>query len=333
MSVESPHQHTHPTQSNTNMPIALNNTTEIGFDMRGLSPAAVTPFTPEGAIDYAAIDRIGKFFLSIPNIKSILVLGHAGEGTFLLPEEKVELIKAFVKAVENKIPIVAGITSEGSYVAGIEAKAAKDAGAAAGLVYPSHGWLRFGYQKGAPQKRYADIWEASNLPLICFQYPQATKATLDLQTQLDILSQPYVFALKNGVRDMTRWDTEVPIIRKRCPGKPILTCHDEYLIHTSWNCDGYLVGYGQIVPEAMQELLDACLAKDVDKAFEVHSRLMPLTKAVYHRPSHMEGTICLKHGLVSRGILEHATVRGTLLPLYDGIQDEIDTAMRASNVI
>ena len=316
-------------------PIALDNVTNgsstsapMGFDLCGFSPAAVTPFTPEGAVDYEAIHRIGQFFLTFPNIKSILVLGHAGEGTALTSDEKSELIKAYVRATEGRIPIIAGITSEGNYVAGIEAKAAKDAGASAGLVYPSHGWLRFGYQKGAPQSRYADIWNASQLPLICFQYPQATKATLDLQTQLDILAQPYVFALKNGVRDMSRWDVEVPIIRKRNPGKPILTCHDEYLIHTSWNCDGFLVGYGQIVPEAMQELLDACHAKDVDAAYAVHDRLMPLTKVVYHRPSHMEGTVALKHGLISRGILSHATVRAPLLSLPENAHDEIDAAMK-----
>ncbi|WVR06143.1 hypothetical protein IAU60_003173 [Kwoniella sp. DSM 27419] len=272
--------------------------------------------------------QIGKFFLQFPNIKSILVLGHAGEGTALTADEKVDLIKAFVKATEGKIPIVAGITSEGNYVAGLEAKAAKDAGAAAGLVYPSHGWLRFGYQKGAPQSRYKAVWEASSLPLICFQYPQATKATLDLETMLDIVSQPYVFALKNGVRDMARWDVEVPIIRKRCPGKPILTCHDEYLIHTSWNCDGFLVGYGQIVPEAMEELMMACRNKDVDGAYAVHDRLMALTKVVYHRPSHMEGTIALKHGLIARGVLQHATVRTPLLPLPENAHDEIAAAMK-----
>jgi 4-hydroxy-tetrahydrodipicolinate synthase len=302
----------------------------IGFDIRGFSPAAVTPFTPEGMLDFDAIDRIGKYFLTFPDIKSILVLGHAGEGTALMPDEKVALIKAYVKATEGKIPIISGITSEGNYVAGQEAKAAKEAGASAALVYPSHGWLRFSYQQGAPQKRHEDIWNASHLPQILFQYPQATKATLDLQTQIDILSKPYVFALKNGVRDMTRWDTEVPLIRKACPGKPILTCHDEYLIHTSWTCDGFLVGYGQIVPEAMQELLDACQAKDVDRAYAVHNRLMPLTKVVYHRPSHMEGTVALKHGLISRGVLSHATVRAPLLALPKGAHDDVHAAMQAA---
>jgi 4-hydroxy-tetrahydrodipicolinate synthase len=58
-----------------------------------------------------------------------------------------------VKSVDNKIPIIAGITTEGTEVAALEAKRAKDAGAQAGLLYPSHGWLRFGYQDGGELPR------------------------------------------------------------------------------------------------------------------------------------------------------------------------------------
>lgn len=76
------------------MPISINAQSSIGFDMRGFSPAAVTPFTEDGWVDFEAINRLGKFFLSFPNIKSILVLGHAGEGTFLTSDEKVQLIQA-----------------------------------------------------------------------------------------------------------------------------------------------------------------------------------------------------------------------------------------------
>ena len=85
------------------------------------------------------------------------------------------------------------------------------------MVYPSHGWLRFGYQDGAPQERYRAIYEESGLPLILFQYPDATKATYDLDTQLEIAAQPGVFATKNGVRNMRRWDTEIPVLRASTP--------------------------------------------------------------------------------------------------------------------
>jgi 4-hydroxy-tetrahydrodipicolinate synthase len=42
----------------------------------------------------------------------------------------------------------------------------------------------------------------------------------------------------------------------------------------------------------------------------------------------MEGTVALKHALVARGILEHATVRGTLLPLDEGADQEIYAAVK-----
>lgn len=154
----------------------------------------VTPFNEDGSVDYEAIQRIGSWLASVEGVKGLVVLGHAGEGTFLTSEEQVKVIKAFVKSVNNEIPIIAGITREGNYVAGLEAKRAREAGAAAGLLYPSHGWLRFGYQTGAPQVRYKEVYEASGLPLILFQYPDNTKATYDLKTQLDILAQPGVFA-------------------------------------------------------------------------------------------------------------------------------------------
>lgn len=302
------------------------------LDLRGLNPAPVTPFTRDGAVDYAAIQRLGRWLASVDGVKSLTVLGHAGEGTFLERDEQFKVIEAFRKAVDDKLPIIAGITLEGTQVAAEEAKRAVAAGASAGLVYPSHGWLRFGYQKGAPQDKYKAIHEASGLPLILFQYPDATKCTYDLETQLDIAALPGVFAMKNGVRNMKRWDREIPVIRQERPDLQILTCHDEYLLHTMFDVDGALVGYGCIAPEPLVEMIAAGKAKDYQKARELHDRLLPVTANVYHRGSHMEGTVALKWALVARGILEHATVRSPLLPLADGADKEIAAAMRSAGL-
>ena len=302
------------------------------LDLRGLSPAPVTPFTNDGAVDYAAIQRLGSWLGSINGVKSLVVLGHAGEGTFMTQDEQAQVIRAFVESTGGRIPVIAGITLEGTKVAADEAKRAVDAGASAGLVYPSHGWLRFGYQKGAPQDRYRAIYEESGLPLILFQYPDATKATYNLETQLEIAAQPGVFAMKNGVRNMKRWDTEIPVIRRERPDLQILTCHDEYLLHTMFDVDGALVGYGGIAPEPLIEMIAAGKAKDYAKARALHDRLLPVTSSVYHRGSHMEGSVALKWALVARGILDHATVRPPLLPLAEGAQGEIAAAMKSAGL-
>jgi 4-hydroxy-tetrahydrodipicolinate synthase len=303
------------------------------LDLRGLVPAPVTPFTPDGAVDHDALARYGKWLAGFDGVKGLVCLGHAGEGTFLTQEEQVAVIRTLVEAVDAAVPVIAGITGEGTAVAAAEAVRAVAAGATAGLVYPSHGWLRFGFQPGAPQDRYRAIHEESGLPLILFQYPDATKASYDLPTQLEIAAQPGVFATKNGVRNMRRWDTEIPVLRAEQPDLQILTCHDEYLLHTMFDVDGALVGYGGLAPEPLIEFIAAGKAKDYSRARAIHDRLLPVTRTVYHRGSHMEGTVALKHGLVARGILDHATVRSPLLPLEPGAEVEIADALRSAGLV
>ncbi|MEK5768596.1 dihydrodipicolinate synthase family protein, partial [Acinetobacter schindleri] len=91
--------------------------------------------------------------------------------------------------------------------------------------------------------------------------------------------------------NMRRWDVEIPIIRRERPDLQVLTCHDEYLLHTMFDVDGALVGYGNIAPELLIEMIKAGKAKDYAKARAIHDQLLPVTRNVYHRGSHMEGTV------------------------------------------
>jgi 4-hydroxy-tetrahydrodipicolinate synthase len=301
------------------------------MDLRGLNPAPVTVFTTDGKVDYEQNAKLAKWLVSVEGVKSLVILGHAGEGTFLTQDEQVKLIECLVDAVD--VPIIAGITGEGTEVAALEAKRAADAGATGALVYPSHGWLRFGYQFGAPQDRYKAIYEASGLQCILFQYPDVTKATYNLQTQLEIAAQPGVVATKNGVRNMKRWDTEIPVLRNEFPELQILTCHDEYLLHTMFDVDGALVGYGNVAPELLVELIAAGKAKDYVKARALHDQLLPVTKNIYHRGSHMEGTVALKIALRARGIIDNAIVRSPLLDLSAEAEREIEASLREAKII
>ncbi|WP_320453998.1 dihydrodipicolinate synthase family protein [Sphingomonas sp. CFBP8993] len=301
------------------------------MDLRGLNPAPVTVFTKDGQVDWEQNVKLAKWLVSVEGVKSLVILGHAGEGTFLDRDEQVKLIETLAEAVD--VPIIAGITGEGTEVAAKEAKRAADAGAIGALVYPSHGWLRFGYQAGAPQDRYKAIYEASGLQCILFQYPDVTKATYNLQTQLEIAAQPGVVATKNGVRNMKRWDTEIPVLRSEFPDLQILTCHDEYLLHTMFDVDGALVGYGNVAPELLVQLIEAGKAKDYVRARKLHDQLLPVTKNIYHRGSHMEGTVALKIALRARGIIDNATIRSPLLDLTPEAEAEIEAALKEAGII
>lgn len=302
----------------------------MAIDWKGLNPAPVTLFKDNGDVDFEGNARLAKWLAGIPGVKSLVILGHAGEGTFLTHDEQLELIRVYKDA--TPLPVVAGITGEGTKVAEIEAKQKIDAGASAALVYPNHGWLRFGYQKGAPQDRYKAVAQ-SGLECILFQYPAVTKANYDLDTQLEIAAIPGVTATKNGVRDMKRWYNEIPALKAAFPNLAIMSCHDEWLLPTMFDVDGLLVGYGNMAPELLLEFLAAGKAQDYTLARKYHEQLLPLTRAVYHRGSHMEGTVALKHALRARGLIDNVNVREPLKPIGDAADAEIRAAVKAAGYV
>ncbi|MFV0334632.1 MAG: dihydrodipicolinate synthase family protein, partial [Tropicimonas sp.] len=67
-------------------------------------------------------------------------------------------------------------------------------------------------------------------------------------------------------------------------------------------------------------------------ARKIHEKLLPITKAVYHRGSHMEGSVALKHALRARGLIDNVNIREPLKPLGDGADAEIRAAVKASGL-
>jgi 4-hydroxy-tetrahydrodipicolinate synthase len=300
--------------------------------LQGVLPAIVTPLLPGGDIDFASFDRYCTWLGSIPGVTGLVINGHAGEGTLMSVDERRATLEHARQAVGPDTKIIASVGGDGSRVIAEEAALAAKAGADATLVFPAQSWLRFGYQAGAPRDRYEAVREASGLPMILFQFPVATHAAYDLDTLLELCALDGIVAIKDGGRDMIRWDTDVPVIRKQFPDIAILTCQDEFLLHTMWESDGALVGYGALIPELMVELLEKAKAHDYAAAKETYDRMAALTAAVYHRSSHIESTAAMKIGLVQRGIIAHADVRPPLMPLEDTADDQIRQALAQAGV-
>ena len=131
---------------------------------------------------------------------------------------------------------------------------------------------------------------------------------------------------------MKRWYNEIPAIKNAFPEIAVMSCHDEWLLPTMFDIDGLLVGYGNMAPELLIEYLAAGKAQDYPLARKYHEQLLPITRAVYHRGSHMEGSVALKHALRARGLVDNVNVREPLKPLGDGADEEIRAAVKASGL-
>ena len=59
-------------------------------NLRGVTPAIVTPFKEDGSVDYETLVSYSKWLHEIPGISGIVVNAHAGEGTSLFESERVD---------------------------------------------------------------------------------------------------------------------------------------------------------------------------------------------------------------------------------------------------
>jgi 4-hydroxy-tetrahydrodipicolinate synthase len=295
--------------------------------LEGLVPATVTPFTDDGAVDLDQLEMYCRWLVSIRGVSALLLNGHAGEGTHLTSSERSRCIEVAKLAAGGKAKIIASVGGDGTRLVVDEAVCARESGADAVLVFPAPSWLRFGYQAGSARERYEAVSSTAGLPILLFQFPAETRAAYDLATILDLCAIDGVVGIKDGGRNMVRWDTDVPVIRQHFPDVAILTCQDEFLLHTMWECDGALVGYGALIPELLVELLGAAKEHRYDEAKRIYDTIAPLTRVIYHRTSHIEATAAMKIGLVHRGVLKNAVVRPPLMALEPAASKEISDAL------
>ncbi len=121
-----------------------------------------------------------------------------------------------------------------------EAKRAVEAGASAGLVVCRTAGCVSRLPVGRPARPLpAPSTKRSGLLPILFQYPDATKATYNLETQLEIATATRRLCdekrrAQYAVAGTLKFRSSVA----SGSNPQILTCHDEYLLHTMFDVDG-----------------------------------------------------------------------------------------------
>jgi 4-hydroxy-tetrahydrodipicolinate synthase len=101
---------------------------------KGVYPIAPTPFTPDGSIDWASLEKLMNHYVSIGS-DGVTVLGIMGEAPKLEPEESLEIVKRTAKTM-GKLPVVVGVSAPGFAAMRRLARDSMDAGAAGVMIAP-----------------------------------------------------------------------------------------------------------------------------------------------------------------------------------------------------
>ena len=242
----------------------------------GLWIPLVTPFQDDGAVDHPALAALTAR-LRAEGVAGFVACGSTGEAAALDKDEQVAVLETVLEAAQG-LPVAMGLSGYhlGQVLAFVQALARYPL---AGLLVPAPHYIRPS-QQGLVQW-FTAIAEASSAPLIVYDIPYRTGATLAAETLLALAEHPRIQAVKDCGGDAAK--TQVLIADGRLA---VLAGEDAQMFATL-----ALGGTGAIAASAhwqaprFVELLELLRAGDLPGARRVWQGLQPWIAACFAEPN------------------------------------------------
>ena len=281
------------------------------WNYKGIIPALTLPLKSDLSIDEQELRRVAQWLAGFKGISALMTNGHTGEVFSLTLAERAEVTRIVADEVKGKLPVISAVSAEGITEAIEQAQMQKAAGATGLDIMPPHHWLRFGMRHEHVIEYFAAIGEAVGLDLAVHVYPSWTRASYSCETLAGLARLPSVKLFKVGTREMNKYARDIDAIRQAAPDKPVLTCHDEYLLASMvQGVDGGLLGFASFIPELILELTEAVRAGDLKRAMAVQWRINPIKDVVYGMGEPTgDAHARMKLAMVLAGRLKSAAVR------------------------
>jgi 4-hydroxy-tetrahydrodipicolinate synthase len=236
--------------------------------------ALVTPFK-NGAVDWQSLEALIDFHLQ-SGTHGIVPCGTTGESATLSHQEHDEVIRAVIKAVNKRIPVIAG-TGSNSTDEGVRLTREAEKSGADGALMISPYYNR-PTQEGIYQ-HYKKVAAAVGIPIIVYNIPGRTGSKIEPET-LARMSE-----IKNiaGVKEATgSVDQAIDVIRL-CGDRLAVYSGEDSLIFSlmALGGKGVISTVANVAPKETAALTEACLSGNWQKGRELQFKLMPLIRSLF----------------------------------------------------
>jgi 4-hydroxy-tetrahydrodipicolinate synthase len=299
----------------------------------GVIPAALLPFFDDLSIDESSYRSHLRDLAATAGISAITVNAHASEVASCTVDEQQRVLAITQDEIGSRVPIINGVYAEGSLEAARIARMAHDGGASALLVFPS-GIFTFGQRPEMAVTHFRRIADATDLPLIVFQYPLAGGQGYPLATLLRIIEAvPTVRAIKDWSANPQLHERQIRTLQSLQPPVNVLTTHSAWLLSSlAMGCNGLLSGSGAVIADLQSQLFQAMQASDLTAAREIHERIWPTVEVFYTEPW-VDMHNRMKEALVLLGKLPRAVVRPPLVKIPAAEIERIRVALLAAGLL
>jgi 4-hydroxy-tetrahydrodipicolinate synthase len=304
------------------------------YEPKGVIPACLLPFHPDLSIDEASYRKHLRDVTGVAGISAITVNAHATEVASCTFEEQTRILDITMDEIGDRMPVVHGIYADGSLEAARIARMADQGGASCLLVFPPHPFIA-GAQSRPEMAliHYKTIADATDLPLICFQYPLASGQGYPLDTLLKLAEQvPTLRAIKDWCNDPVLHEKHIRTLQGLPRPVNVLSTHSAWLMSSLvLGCNGLLSGSGSVIADLQVALFRAVRENDLTRARDIHERITATAEVFYASPF-VDMHNRMKEALVVLGRIPHAVVRPPLVKLSEAEIQRIRQAMDRAKI-
>jgi 4-hydroxy-tetrahydrodipicolinate synthase len=287
------------------------------FVPQGVIPATLLALNEDLTIDRKGTRKHLRDCALVAGVTAVTVNGHASEVHACSFEEQERLLADSLDEVGDRVPLIAGVYADGSIEAARIATMADRTGASALLVFPPQSMAMGGQLR--PEMALAHfrrIADATDLPIICFQYPMSTGLGYPFDTLLKLFEQvPRIRAIKDWANDPMLHERHIRTFQSLPNPVTVLTTHSAWLMASlTMGADGLLSGAGSVIADLQVALFRAVKSGRLRDAQAINDRIYPLAQ-VFYAPPFLDMHNRMKEALVLLGRLERAFVRPPLVKL------------------
>ncbi len=240
----------------------------------GSMVALVTPFK-NGQVDWPCLEALVEFHLK-NGTNGIVPCGTTGESATLTHQEHDDVIKAVIKAVNKRVPVIAGTGSNSTDEAVRLTRQAEKSGADGALMISPY--YNRPTQEGIYQ-HYKKVASAVGIPLIVYNIPGRTGSKIEPETLARLAEIENIAGVKEATGSV---DQAIDVIRL-CGDRLAVYSGEDSLIFSlmALGGKGVISTVANVAPRETAEITTACLLSNWEKGRELQLALIPLIRSLF----------------------------------------------------
>ena len=284
---------------------------------KGSMTAIITPFK-NGKVDEKKLAELVEF--QIKNGTSAIVpCGTTGESATLSYEEHERVIEVVIESANKRVPVIAGTGSNNTSEAIMLTKHAKDSGAEASLQISPY------YNKPTQEglyQHFKKIAEEVKIPLIVYNIASRTGVNILPETMLRLSKVKNIVGVKEASGNLE----QMSMIYNLCGDNFDLISGDDSLTLPllSIGGKGVISVVSNIVPKDVASMVSKFMEGDIAGAREMHSKLLPLIKAMFIETN----PIPVKTALTILGMIDSSELRLPMCAMSEGNVPKLKKALK-----